>query len=80
MKHFRLVQSLGTAALLVGLGCGFCGTASARVFHKTCCTPPCGSTYGYYATRWGIFHAGIQSAKDPKYTIIPQRERSKDQP
>jgi polysulfide reductase-like protein len=30
------------------------------------------------ATRWGIFHAGIQSAKDPKYTIIPQRERSKD--
>ncbi|MBV8994109.1 MAG: polysulfide reductase NrfD [Pseudonocardiales bacterium] len=31
------------------------------------------------ATRWGIFHAGMQSAKDPKYTIIPQRERSKDQ-
>jgi hypothetical protein len=30
------------------------------------------------ATRWGIFHAGMQSAEDPKYTIIPQRERSKD--
>jgi hypothetical protein len=27
------------------------------------------------ATRWGIFHAGIQSAIDPKYTIIPQRQR-----
>lgn len=27
------------------------------------------------ATRWGIFHAGLQSANDPKYTIIPQRER-----
>jgi hypothetical protein len=27
------------------------------------------------ATRWGIFHAGIQSADDPKYTVIPQRER-----
>ena len=26
-------------------------------------------------TRWGIFHAGKASAADPKYTIIPQRER-----
>lgn len=30
------------------------------------------------ATRWGIFHAGMQSANDPKYTVIPQRERIKD--
>lgn len=27
------------------------------------------------ATRWGVFHAGLDSAKDPKYTVIPQRER-----
>lgn len=27
------------------------------------------------ATRWGIFHAGLQSANDPKYTVVPQRER-----
>lgn len=27
------------------------------------------------ATRWGIFHAGMISAKDPKYTVRPQRER-----
>ena len=27
------------------------------------------------ATRWGVFHAGLASADDPKYTIIPQRER-----
>lgn len=26
-------------------------------------------------TRWGIFHAGMASARDPKYTVIPQRER-----
>jgi hypothetical protein len=26
-------------------------------------------------TRWGIFHAGLASADDPKYTIVPQRER-----
>ncbi|MEU4383550.1 NrfD/PsrC family molybdoenzyme membrane anchor subunit [Micromonospora echinofusca] len=27
------------------------------------------------ATRFGIFHGGVASAKDPKYTVVPQRER-----
>jgi formate-dependent nitrite reductase membrane component NrfD len=27
------------------------------------------------ATRWGIFHAGLASARDPKYTVVPQRKR-----
>ncbi|WIN00883.1 polysulfide reductase NrfD [Actinoplanes oblitus] len=27
------------------------------------------------ATRFGIFEAGVASAKDPKYTVVPQRER-----
>jgi hypothetical protein len=27
------------------------------------------------ATRWGLFHAGLASAADPKYTVVPQRER-----
>jgi sulfite exporter TauE/SafE len=27
------------------------------------------------ATRFGVFHAGMASARDPKYTIVPQRER-----
>jgi hypothetical protein len=26
-------------------------------------------------TRFGIFHAGQQSARDPKYTVVPQRQR-----
>ncbi|MGP3939912.1 MULTISPECIES: NrfD/PsrC family molybdoenzyme membrane anchor subunit [Streptomyces] len=26
-------------------------------------------------TRFGVFHAGIRSAEDPKYTVLPQRER-----
>jgi hypothetical protein len=30
------------------------------------------------ATRWGIFHAGLASAADPKYTVVPQRERLSD--
>ncbi len=27
------------------------------------------------ATRWGIFHAGLASARDPAYTVVPQRDR-----
>ncbi|HET9973475.1 MAG TPA: NrfD/PsrC family molybdoenzyme membrane anchor subunit [Streptosporangiaceae bacterium] len=27
------------------------------------------------ATRWGIYHAGMASAGDPKYTVVPQRQR-----
>jgi hypothetical protein len=26
-------------------------------------------------TRFGVFHAGMQSARDPKYTVVPQRQR-----
>jgi formate-dependent nitrite reductase membrane component NrfD len=26
-------------------------------------------------TRFGIFYAGMRSAEDPKYTVVPQRER-----
>jgi hypothetical protein len=26
-------------------------------------------------TRWGVFEAGLQSARDPAYTVVPQRER-----
>jgi hypothetical protein len=30
---------------------------------------------GSACTRFGIFYAGVQSARDPKYTVVPQRER-----
>jgi hypothetical protein len=29
-------------------------------------------------TRFGVFFAGLESARDPKYTIAPQRERLRD--
>ena len=28
-----------------------------------------------WCTRFAIFHAGQESARDPKYTVVPQRER-----
>jgi formate-dependent nitrite reductase membrane component NrfD len=30
---------------------------------------------GSVVTRFGIFEAGLASARDPKYTVVPQRER-----
>jgi formate-dependent nitrite reductase membrane component NrfD len=27
------------------------------------------------ATRWSVFHAGLASAADPRYTVLPQRKR-----
>ncbi len=29
-------------------------------------------------TRFGVFQAGLASAKDPKYTVVPQRQRMRD--
>jgi len=31
---------------------------------------------GSLATRFGVFHAGLASADDPRYTVVPQRERA----
>ena len=30
------------------------------------------------AVRWGVFHAGLVSSDDPKYTVVPQRERLRE--
>jgi polysulfide reductase-like protein len=37
----------------------------------------CGATYvaASAITRFGVFEAGLASARDPKYTVVPQRER-----
>ncbi len=34
---------------------------------------------GSVLTRFGVFQAGLASAKDPKYTVVPQRERLRQQ-
>jgi formate-dependent nitrite reductase membrane component NrfD len=34
---------------------------------------------GSAATRFGIFHTGQQSAQDPRYTVVPQRQRLNQQ-
>jgi formate-dependent nitrite reductase membrane component NrfD len=34
---------------------------------------------GELLLRWGVFKAGFASARDPKYTIVPQRKRAQQQ-
>src|SRR5207253_7298820 len=31
---------------------------------------------GELASRWSVFKAGFQSARDPKYVVVPQRARA----
>jgi hypothetical protein len=31
---------------------------------------------GELALRWSVFRAGFQSARDPRYTVIPQKQRN----
>ena len=33
---------------------------------------------GSMMQRWAVYEAGMQSARDPKYTIVPQRQRLED--
>ena len=30
---------------------------------------------GELALRWSVFKAGFQSARDPRYTVVPQKQR-----
>jgi formate-dependent nitrite reductase membrane component NrfD len=34
---------------------------------------------GELALRWSVFRAGFQSARDPRYTVLPQKERLSNQ-
>ena len=35
-------------------------------------------TLGSALTRFGIFNAGMASARDPRYTVEPQRDRARE--
>jgi len=32
------------------------------------------------ATRFGIYQGGVESMKDPRYTVVPQRQRLDQRP
>jgi hypothetical protein len=64
IKAGQVLSVLGAAGALLGWRSRMLSAASGAAFLASSA-----------ATRFGIFHAGMASADDPKYTVVPQRER-----
>ncbi len=65
----------GVAKLLGGAGAGLIGTAGRRRPGAA----RLGAVLmlsGVMGTRWSIYRAGFESARDPKYTVKPQRQHA----
>lgn len=64
IKASEALSALGLAGLLLGRHSRLASAVSGAALLASSA-----------ATRWGIFHAGLASADDPRYTVVPQRER-----
>ncbi|MFJ6071907.1 NrfD/PsrC family molybdoenzyme membrane anchor subunit [Streptomyces sp. NPDC093065] len=64
----RAAETLTSVGAVLGAGAGGRGRAVAALAGAALLT-------GSAALRFGVFHAGVASAEDPKYTVLPQRER-----
>jgi hypothetical protein len=64
MKLQRRLTGAGLALSVLGLRSRLARRAAGATF-----------VVGSLVTRFGVFEAGRQSARDPKYTVVPQRER-----
>ena len=69
-KSGRLMK-LARALTLTGVGVSLVGRRS-RLLRAVAGAAFIG---GSVTTRFGIFEGGLQSARDPKYIVVPQRER-----
>lgn len=65
MRASEALSAAGAAgaALLAGRSRVAAGASGLALLAASACT------------RMGVFHAGMESSKDPKYTVLPQRER-----
>ncbi|WP_406080078.1 NrfD/PsrC family molybdoenzyme membrane anchor subunit [Micromonospora sp. NBC_00858] len=64
LRTGRLLTSVGVAGALLGRRSRVVGVLSGTALLAAS-----------VATRFGIFHGGVASARDPRYTVVPQRER-----
>ena len=64
MRASRTLTSIGALGTLVGRRSRVASVVSGAAL-----------VAGSACTRFGIFEAGQESARDPKYTVVPQRER-----
>jgi hypothetical protein len=62
------------AAIALTAG-GAAGTLLARRSRTVAVLSGAALMAGSACTRFGVFEAGQASARDPKYTVVPQRER-----
>lgn len=67
-RLLRVAQAL-TVAGAVGGGC------AGRRHRGAAALSGAALLAGSAALRFGLFHAGVASAADPRYTVLPQRER-----
>ena len=66
----RLLRAAGIISA-AGIGCAVAGRHSRRLSALSGAALLAGSA----VTRFGVFAAGIASAADPRYTVLPQRDR-----
>ena len=64
MRLQRRLTEAGLALSVLGLRSGLARRAAGATF-----------VVDSLVTRFGVFEAGRQSARDPQYTVVPQRER-----
>jgi DMSO reductase anchor subunit len=64
LRAARLLEGVGALGALVGRRSRTVSVLSGAALLT-----------GSVLTRFGIFQGGVASAKDPKYTVVPQRER-----
>ncbi|GAA2609858.1 MULTISPECIES: NrfD/PsrC family molybdoenzyme membrane anchor subunit [Streptomyces] len=64
----RAAETLTSVGAVLGAGLGGRNRTVAAIAGAALLT-------GSAALRFGVFHAGVASAEDPKYTVLPQRER-----
>ena len=76
-KHGAAGKLARTSKLLSAAGAALLATRGRRSRRAAVA----GSAFvlaGELALRWSVFRAGFQSARDPRYTVIPQKQRVKE--
>ncbi|WP_183154388.1 NrfD/PsrC family molybdoenzyme membrane anchor subunit [Streptomyces shenzhenensis] len=66
---------LRSAEILAAGGAALAAFAGRRRSRPLAAVAGAALLTGSAALRFGVFHAGVASAEDPKYTVVPQRER-----
>ncbi|WP_305037720.1 NrfD/PsrC family molybdoenzyme membrane anchor subunit [Mycolicibacterium sp. OfavD-34-C] len=74
MHQGKAGRYLGAAKALTVGGALLAGVAGRRS-RTAAAVGGAAAVAGSALTRFGIFHAGVASAEDPKYTVVPQRQR-----